>query len=141
MLWSCRSVSFLFCILVAYMYVYKLIWHTIDPKSFLFGTAHFSFCASGAVNYDYIFTNSINSLLTGSRYIPNGAHINNLAHASKHIWYMDIHMCYFSEIVKLPQTYFVSNMYYYNYMYMCTYMHVQAIIIIVCIVNMLFVFL
>ena len=40
-------------------------------------------------NYDYIVTNSINSLLISSRCIPNGAHINhfraNLAHASKYI--------------------------------------------------------
>ena len=32
----------------------KLKWHTIGPKSFLFGTAQFSLWASGAVNYDYI---------------------------------------------------------------------------------------
>ena len=49
-----------------YMYIHvsvfdKLIWHTIGPKSFLFGTAQFSVWASGAVNYDYIITNSINS--------------------------------------------------------------------------------
>ena len=52
----------------------KLIWHTIGPKSFLFGTAQFSLWASGAVIYDYIVTNSINSLLIGSRCILNGAH-------------------------------------------------------------------
>ena len=34
----------------------KLIWHTIGPKS----TAQFSIWANGAVNYDYIVTNSIN---------------------------------------------------------------------------------
>ena len=34
-------------------------------------------CAVGAVNYDYIVTNSINSLLTGSRCIPNGTHTNH----------------------------------------------------------------
>ena len=39
----------------------KLIWRTIGPKSFLFGTAQFSLWASGAVNYDYIVSNSINS--------------------------------------------------------------------------------
>ena len=44
----------------------KLIWCTIGPKSFLFGTAQFSLWASGAVNYDYIITNSINSLIIGS---------------------------------------------------------------------------
>ena len=55
----------------------KLIWHTIGPKSFLFGTAQFSLWASGAVNYDYFVTNSINSLLIGSRCIPNCAHDNH----------------------------------------------------------------
>ena len=54
----------------------KLIWCTIGPKSFLFGAAQFSLWASGTVNYDYIVTNSINCLLIGSRYIPNGAHTN-----------------------------------------------------------------
>ena len=81
----------------------KLIWCTIGPKSFLFGTAQFSLWASSTVNYDYIVhvhvhqcfykcihmygtpmvncdyivTNSINSLLIGSRCIPNGAHTNH----------------------------------------------------------------
>ena len=41
----------------------KLIWRTTGSKSFLFGTAQFSLWASGTVNYDYIVTNSINSLL------------------------------------------------------------------------------
>ena len=49
-----------------------LIWCTIGTKSFLFGTAQFSLWASGAVNYDYIVTNS----LIGSRCIPNGVHTN-----------------------------------------------------------------
>ena len=88
-----------------------LIWHTIDLKSFLFGTAH-SYCTrlpqrasylalhsylfglDGAINYDYIITNSINCLLIGSRCIPNGAHTNhcwtNLAQASKHIKNYDL---------------------------------------------------
>ena len=35
------------------------------------------FGPDGAVNYDYIITNSINSLLIGSRCIPNGAHTNH----------------------------------------------------------------
>ena len=65
----------------------KLVWRTIGPKSFLFGTAEFSLWASEAVNYDYIITNSINSFLIGSRCIPNGAHTNHclttLARASK----------------------------------------------------------
>ena len=55
----------------------KLIWRTIGPKSFLFGTVQFSLWASGTVNYDYVVTNSINSLLIGSRCIPNGAHTNH----------------------------------------------------------------
>ena len=37
----------------------------------------FSLWASGTVNYDYIVTNSINSLLIGSRCIHNGAHTNH----------------------------------------------------------------
>ena len=41
------------------------------------------FGPDGTVNYDYIVTNSINSLLIGSKCIPNDAHTNNLAHASK----------------------------------------------------------
>ena len=55
----------------------KLIWHTIGPKNFLFGTAQFSLWASGTVNYDYIVSNSIKSSLIGSRCIPNGAHTNH----------------------------------------------------------------
>ena len=35
------------------------------------------FGPDGTVNYDYIVTNSINSLLIGSRCIPNGAHTNH----------------------------------------------------------------
>ena len=37
------------------------------------------FGPDGAVNYDYIVTNSINSLLIGSKcpFIPNGAHTNH----------------------------------------------------------------
>ena len=35
------------------------------------------FGPDGAVNYDYIVTNSINSLLIGSRCIPNGTHTNH----------------------------------------------------------------
>ena len=37
------------------------------PKEVLFGTAQLSLGPNGAVNYDYIVTNSINSLLIGSR--------------------------------------------------------------------------
>ena len=50
---------------------------TIGPKSFLFGTVQYSpLSKMAAVNYDYIITNSINSLLIGSRCIPNSAHTN-----------------------------------------------------------------
>ena len=35
------------------------------------------FGPDGTVNYEYIITDSINSLLTGSRCIPNGAHTNH----------------------------------------------------------------
>ena len=55
----------------------KLIWCIIGPKNFLFGTAQFILWASGAINYDYIVTNSITSLLIGSRCISNGTHINH----------------------------------------------------------------
>ena len=43
-----------------------LIWHC----TVLFGP-------DGAVNYDYIITNSINCLLIGSRYFPNDTHTNH----------------------------------------------------------------
>ena len=53
----------------------------------------------GTVNYDYIINNSINSLLIGSRWIPNGAHTNqrwvNLAHTSKHIKNFNVHVIMF----------------------------------------------
>ena len=72
---------YVYIIYTVYIYIYvcisvfnKLIWVTIGPKSFLFGTAQLSLWASGAANYDYIVTNSINSLVIGSRCIPNGAH-------------------------------------------------------------------
>ena len=55
----------------------KLIWRIIGTKGFLFGTAQFSLWASGTINYDSTVTNSINSLLIGSRCIPNGAHTNH----------------------------------------------------------------
>ena len=42
----------------------------LAQHSSLFGPA-------GAVNYDYIVTNSINVLLIGSKCIPNGAHTNH----------------------------------------------------------------
>ena len=60
-----------------YKHMSVFLISTIGPKSFLFGTVQFSLWASGAVNYDYIVTNSIKSLLIGSRRIPNGAHTNH----------------------------------------------------------------
>ena len=44
-----------FCVvmLVDYSVFDKLIWRTIGPKSFLFGTAQFSFGPDCAINYDY----------------------------------------------------------------------------------------
>ena len=61
----------------------------IGPKSFFFATAQFSLWHSSTVNYGYIVTSNINTLLIGSRCIPSGAHTNhcwaNLAHASKRI--------------------------------------------------------
>ena len=67
------------CVNVIGYFVYisvfdNLIWCTIGPKSFLFGTAQFSLWDSVAVNYDYIVANSIISLLIGSRCIPNDTH-------------------------------------------------------------------
>ena len=44
-----------------------LIWHSTV----------LAFGPDGTVNYDYIVTNSINSLLISSRCILNGAHTNH----------------------------------------------------------------
>lgn len=54
-----------------YKYISQSSWiphgtPSIDPKRFLFGTAEFSFEPDTAVNYDYIVTNSINSLLNST---------------------------------------------------------------------------
>ena len=40
-------------------------------------TLHSSLFGHGAVNYDYIVSNIINSLLLGSRCILNGTHTNH----------------------------------------------------------------
>ena len=57
----------------------------------------------GAVNYDYIITNSINSLLISSRCFPNGTHTNycwaNLAHASKGIKNSDVYVYIYISII------------------------------------------
>ena len=57
------------------LYIIELIQRTIGPKN-LIGTAVLFLWPDGAVNYDYVVTNSINSLLIDSRCIPNGAHTN-----------------------------------------------------------------
>ena len=76
-MYACMCVYMYVCMYVCINVFDKLIWCTIGPKSFLFGTAQFSLWASGAGNYDYIVTNSINCLLIGSRCIPNGTHTNH----------------------------------------------------------------
>ena len=67
----------------------------LAQHSFLFGP-------DGTVNYGYIVTNSINSLLTGSRCILNGTHTNHvepiwpmLQNVSKTVMYicMYVHVC------------------------------------------------
>ena len=70
---SCTLYIYIYNLYLYIIYIYyiisvfdKLIWPTIGPNSFLFCTAQFSHWASGAVNYDYIVTNSINSLLIDS---------------------------------------------------------------------------
>ena len=69
------------------MHVYqcfdKLIGCTIGPNNFSYGTAQFS---HGTVNYDYIVTNNINSLLIGSRCIPNGVHTNCVSNCNSHVY-------------------------------------------------------
>ena len=56
------------------------------------------FGPDGAVNYDYVVTNSINCLLIGSRCIRNGTHTNhfkaNLAQASKLVKTMVFNITY-----------------------------------------------
>ena len=44
------------------------MWHINDPKYLVLSLGQMT-----TVNYDYIDTNGINSLLIGSRCIPNGA--------------------------------------------------------------------
>ena len=46
-------------------------------RAFYLAWPQFSPWARGAVNYDHIVTNSINSLLIASRCILNGAHTNH----------------------------------------------------------------
>ena len=112
----------------------KLIWRTIGPKSFLiaFGTAQFSLCASGAVNYDYIVTNSINSLLIGSRCIPNGAHtlaifepiwpiLQNVLKTVMHTYNIYI---YNSHIIYMYNLYIHVHNTQHTYTFMYTYVHI-----------------
>ena len=56
-----HSHSIVMLLLLVHRVFDKFIWRTIGTKSFLFGTSQFSIWAIGAVNYDYIVTNSINS--------------------------------------------------------------------------------
>ena len=94
----------------------------------------------GAVNYDYIVTNSINYLLIGSRCIPNGAHTN---HTSKHIKTSDMHT-YIHMYINVNVSYvyrFCINkcvsMHTYNYTYTHTcmygYIHTYINIHVTCI--------
>ena len=108
-----------------YIYTYictsvfdKLIWHTIGPKSFLFGTAWFSLWASGAVSYDYILSNSINSLLIGLRFIPNGAYLNHFWAKTQICTYICIY------IHTYVHTYIHIHTYIHTYIYICyTFLH------------------
>ena len=54
----------------------KLIWCTIGPMSFLFGT-YCTVLSLSQMALVIIVTNSINSLLIDSRCIPNGSHANH----------------------------------------------------------------
>ena len=74
-----------------YMYMYVHVCTCISVTGFLINSygaplaqrasylaLHSSlFGRDGTVNYEYIITNSINSLLIGSRCIPNGTHTNH----------------------------------------------------------------
>ena len=97
-------------------------------------TQHSSlFEPDGTVNYDYIVTNSINSLLIGSQCIPNSTHTNhcraNLAHALKVIKNSDIHTymymyMYMSVIMQCCSGTCMYNIVMYIYMYV-QYSHVH----------------
>ena len=139
------------CTMYMYMYIRvfdQLIWCTIGQKSFLFGTARSHFGQDGADNYDYIITSSINSLLIGSRHIPNGPHRHTLS-VIEPIWPMlqklwrtcKCTMYYYN--VGIVQMYmyiytvyaFFSNVHMYMYivymnMYMTTYVYIILIFII-----------
>ena len=71
------------------MSVFLISWYGAPLDKRAFYLALYSSLFGSAVNYDYIITNSISSLLIGLRCIPNGTHANhcwaNLAHASIHI--------------------------------------------------------
>ena len=62
------------------MYVYTLYTCTRAGKrqrAFYLALHSSLLGPDGTVNYDYIVTNSINSLLIASIHIPNGAHTNH----------------------------------------------------------------
>ena len=81
------------------------------------------FGPDGTVNYDYIVTNS---LLIGSRCIPNGAHTNhcraNLAHASKRIK-NSVH----TDRHRHRHTYTHVHTCTYMCVCLCLYVHVQCV--------------
>ena len=73
----------------------KLIWCTIGPKSFLFGTVQFSLWASGTVNYDYIVTNRINTLLIAQDVFPMAHTLSQFGPCFimyQKLWYVRTHM-------------------------------------------------
>ena len=84
------SITIHTCIHVHCMYIRvfdKLIGTPLAQRASYVAHHNSLFGPDGAGNYDYIVTNSINSLLIGSRCISNGAYTNhcwaNLAQASK----------------------------------------------------------
>ena len=77
----------LFCYLISISNVAHVLQFANSPGAVFLITAHHwpkellschsTVLSLGAVNYDYIVTNSINSLLVSSRCIPNGARTNH----------------------------------------------------------------
>ena len=61
------------------VFLISLYGISLAQSASYFGTAQFSIWASGAVNYDYIVTNSISSLLIGLKCIPNGTYTFKLS--------------------------------------------------------------
>ena len=91
------------CSIYTHVHVHQCFWwaHMAHYSLLAQRTSHLAqlsslFGPDGTVNYDYIATNSINSLLIGSKCIRNGTLTNhcwaNLAHASKVIKNSDVHV-------------------------------------------------